>query len=256
MILNLGKAQLSVQNLTDDMRREIKKGERFCKNFKITKVLQKLCWIAMKRIAGESIKMTFLRESGKLAAALLYAVIFTEGINAEPVNWEIDPEHFSLAFEAEHIGYQKQLGFFLEASGEFRFDSDTREFFSGRVEVQANSIFTNNEDRDNHLKGRDFLNSRRHPIVLFEASEFLPNKDRTAGKLHGNLTLLGVTRSIVLDIILNKQAEYPFGHRKETLGVSANTIIDRSHWGMDYALSSKMVGDTVKLRFEFEAIQQ
>ena len=200
--------------------------------------------------------MRYEREAEKLVIALLSSIIFTEGTIAEPTTWEIDPEHFSLAFEADHIGYQQQLGFFLEASGEFQIDLDAGEFLSGRVEVKADSIFTNNEDRDDHLRGRDFLNSRRHPIVVFEASEFLPNEDWTEGKLHGNLTLLGVTLPIVLDISLNKQAEYPFGHRKETLGVSASTIVERSHWGMDYALSNEMVGDAVKLRFEFEAVQR
>ena len=200
--------------------------------------------------------MKYFREGGRLFLALLSAAILNEGVNAEPTNWQIDPEHFSVAFEAEHIGYQMQLGFFLEARGQFRFNSDTGELFSGRVEVEADSIFTNNEDRDDHLRGRDFLNSRRHPVVVFETNEFLSNEDWSEGKLHGDLTLLGVTLPIVLDISVNKQDKYPFGHRKETIGISATTIIKRSQWGMEYALSNDMVGDSVKLRFEFEAIQQ
>ena len=200
--------------------------------------------------------MKYLREGGRLFLALLSAAILNEGVNAEPTNWQIDPEHFSVAFEAEHIGYQMQLGFFLEARGQFRFNSDTGELFSGRVEVEADSIFTNNEDRDDHLRGRDFLNSRRHPVVVFETNEFLSNEDWSEGKLHGDLTLLGVTLPIVLDISVNKQDKYPFGHRKETIGISATTIIKRSQWGMGYGLSNDMVGDSVKLRFEFEAIQQ
>jgi len=200
--------------------------------------------------------MKYLREGGRLFLALLSAAILNEGVNAEPTNWQIDPEHFSVAFEAEHIGYQMQLGFFLEARGQFRFNSDTGELFSGRVEVEADSIFTNNEDRDDHLRGRDFLNSRRHPVVVFETNEFLSNEDWSEGKLHGDLTLLGVTLPIVLDISVNKQDKYPFGHRKETIGISASTVIERSKWGMDYGVSNDMVGDKVMLRFEFEAVQE
>ena len=48
----------------------------------------------------------------------------------QPVTWKIDPEHFSIVFEVDHIGYQSQLGLFLEGSGEFDFDPDTFEFFS------------------------------------------------------------------------------------------------------------------------------
>ena len=174
----------------------------------------------------------------------------------QPVTWEIDPEHFSIVFEADHIGYQSQLGLFLEGSGEFDFDPKTFEFFSGRVEIQAGSVFSNNDDRDDHLRGRDFLNSRRHPTILFEAGEFFPNQQRSGGELRGNLTLLGRTHPIILDVKLNKFAKYPFGHRKETIGISANTVIDRSIWGMDYGVSNDMVGNKVILRFEFEAVQE
>ena len=88
---------------------------------------------------------------------VFFCVIFLGGtIRAEPVNWEIDSEHFSIAFEADHIGYQSQLGLFLEAAGEFRFDVETLDLLSGHVEVQTGSIFTNNEDRDDHLRGEIF----------------------------------------------------------------------------------------------------
>ena len=100
------------------------------------------------------------------------------------------------------------------------------------------------------------MNSRRHPTILFEAVEFLPNLQRSGGELQGNLTLLGVTHPIILDVKLNKFAKYPFGHRKETIGISANTVIDRSIWGMDYGVSNDMVGNKVILRFEFEAVQE
>ena len=65
-----------------------------------------------------------------------------------------------------------------------------------------------------------------------------------------------MTHPIILDVKLNKIAEYPFGHRKKTIGISANTVIDRSIWGMDYGVSNDMVGNEVILRFEFEAVQE
>ena len=91
---------------------------------------------------------------------------------------------------------------------------------------------------------------------MFEATGFLPNEQRSGGDLKGDLTLLGQTHSITLDIKINKMAKYPFGHRKETLGVSATAELDRSQWGMDYGVSNDLVGDTIKLRFEFEAVQK
>jgi polyisoprenoid-binding protein YceI len=188
-----------------------------------------------------------------LLLALLFVVAPSQ---AEMQNWEIDPEHFSIVFAAEHIGYQQQLGFFLEGSGSFRYDPETMELESGTVEIQADSVFTNHDDRDDHLSGRDFLNVRRNPLIVFEASEFTPAGGGSGGKLMGNLTLIGETHPVTLDVTINKRATYPFGHRRETLGISASTTILRSRWGMDYGVSNDMVGDEVSLRFEFEALQQ
>ena len=71
----------------------------------------------------------------------------------------------------------------------------------------------------------------------------------------GDLTMLGETHPVTLDITLNKAAEYPISHEEYTLGVSASTTIQRSQWGMTYALDPLVVGDEVDLRFEFEAIE-
>ena len=193
----------------------------------------------------------------QFSLALLALSMFSVGqVQAEPADWEIDPEHFSIAFEAGHVGYQKQLGLFLEGSGSFRYDPEARELSSGRVEIQAGSIFTNLNARDNHLRGRDFLNARRNPLIVFEATEYAPGDDAVSGTLTGNLTLLGESHPVVLDVTINKQAEYPFGHRRETLGISAHTTILRSLWGMDYGVEGDLVGDEVTLRFEFEALRQ
>ena len=183
----------------------------------------------------------------------LFAVVHA---HAETAEWEIDPEHFSIAFEAGHIGYQNQLGLFLEGSGSFRYDPDTDTLESGRVEIQAESIFTNLRARDNHLRGRDFLNARRNPLIVFEAASCTPGTGPTSGTLTGNLTLLCETHPVELEVTINKQAEYPFGHRRETLGISAHTTINRSQWGMDYGVEDDLVGDEVFLRFEFEALRQ
>lgn len=175
--------------------------------------------------------------------------------SAEPADWKIDPEHLSVAFDVEHIGYQHQIGMFLEAGGSFRYDPETRELASGRFEVAAASVFTAHEKRDEHVRNNDFLDVDSHPTIVFEATGYTPGAG-DGGTLAGNLTLLGQTHPVELDVTINKRAKYPFGHGKETLGVSARTTIQRSRWGMDYAVSNNLVGDEVALRFEFEAIRQ
>mgnify|MGYP006273804323 FL=1 len=183
------------------------------------------------------------------------ALAIADSAGAEPADWEVDPEHVSVAFDVDHIGYQRQIGMFAEAGGSFRYDPETRELFEGRFSVQADSVFTAHQRRDEHIRNEDFLDADSHPEIVFVARQFVPAEDDT-GSLTGDLTMLGTTREVVLDVRINKRGKYPFGHGKETLGISASTTIQRSDWGMDYAVSNGLVGDDVALRFEFEAIRQ
>jgi polyisoprenoid-binding protein YceI len=182
-------------------------------------------------------------------------LLLTAPLAAAPATYRIDPEHFSIAFLVEHIGYEKLIGMFSKANGEFVYDEATRKLTSATVEVQAASVDTHHEPRDNHVRGGDFLNAEEHPVVRFVAREYQAS-DAGHGILRGDLTLLGQTHPVDVTVTLNKAAKYPFGHGKHTLGVSARAKLKRSQWGMSYGVGNKMVGDEVELLFEFEALRQ
>lgn len=181
---------------------------------------------------------------------------FTTTTRAEPATFEIDEEHFSIGFLVEHIGYADTLGQFLEAEGSFVYDETANTLTEGRVVIQADSVFTNHERRDEHLRNEDFLDIDAHDTIRFEATAWRPSGDTRSGTLEGELTLLGETRPVSLDVTINKGAEYPFGHGAYTLGISARATIKRSEWGMTYGVERELVGDEVELIFEFEAIRQ
>nr|WP_299245492.1 YceI family protein [uncultured Halomonas sp.] len=197
---------------------------------------------------------TALRSSLSIVAVTGGLLLGALPAQAEPHTYRIDPEHFSIGFLIDHIGYQKQLGMFLEGEGEFVYDEQTRTLSSGRVEIPAASLFTNHEKRDEHVLSDDFLNAKEYPAIVFEATDFSAESD-TQGSLTGDLTLLGETRPVTLDVTLNKAEKYPFGHEQYTLGLSARTTLSRSEWGMTYGVDNGMVGDEVELIFEFEAIR-
>ncbi|MBL8443195.1 MAG: YceI family protein [Zoogloeaceae bacterium] len=173
---------------------------------------------------------------------------------AAPQTYEIDPEHFAIGFSVLHVGYADVLGMFLKATGSFVYDEETRELVSGRVVVDAASVFSNHGKRDDHLRKGDFLATRNHPEIVFEATG-LEWENETRGKLSGDLTLLGKTRPLELTVKLNKAASYPFGHGKHTLGISATTTLLRSEWGMTYGIKGDLVADEVRMTFELEAIR-
>ncbi|PSF11210.1 YceI family protein [Marinobacter shengliensis] len=192
----------------------------------------------------------------KLATATLAAaLVFTAPLlQAEPTRFQVDDEHFSMVFEVMHIGYAPVMGMFREVKGEFVYDEQTGELSSGELAFKANSVFSNHGKRDDHLRNKDFLDTRRHKDITFTVTGFERTGDNT-GVVTGDLTLLGKTNPVDVDVTLNKADVYPFGHEEYTLGLSASTVIKRSDWGMTYGIDEGMVGDEVVLRFAFEAIK-
>lgn len=189
------------------------------------------------------------------ALAFPAALALSPAVMAEPKTFVIDDEHFSIVFEIMHIGYAPVMGMFRKVEGEFVYDEEARELSSGQLVFKSDSVYTNHEKRDNHVRDTDFLNSEEYPEITFTVTDFETTGENT-GKVTGDLEMLGQTNPVVLDVTLNKAAVYPFGHEEYTLGISASTTLKRSDWGMTYGLDQNMVGDEVTLRFGFEAIRE
>lgn len=191
----------------------------------------------------------------RLAALMLAASsLMALPAAAEPARWVIDPGNSSIGFSANHIGYKDVLGLFLEERGSFTFDEATRELSDLVFEVEAASVFTDNQARNQHLMSDDFLAAESHPLIRFVMTEALPATD-TSGTIKGDLTIRGVTRPAEVDVTLNRIAPYPWGGNY-VLGVSAEAVVRRSEFGSTYALEDGLVGDEIFLAFEVEAIRQ
>ena len=171
---------------------------------------------------------------------------------AEPARYDLDPEHLTIAFLVEHIGYAKMLGQFLTASGGYTFDPATGALSAARIVVETESVDTNHEARDGHLTSRDFLDSGTHPTMTFTAATAQRTGERTF-VVTGELELLGTRRPLVLEATLNKTAPYPIGARAEVMGVSLRGSVKRSEFGMTYGVADGLVGDDVEILIELEA---
>ncbi len=188
------------------------------------------------------------------ALGLATGALKTRPAAAEPARWAIDPGNSSIGFSADHIGYKNVLELFLEERGSFTYDEVTRELADLVFEVEAASVFTDNPARDRHLRSGDFLDADSHPLIRFVMTEARPATD-TTGTIRGDLTIRGVTRPVAVDVRLNRIAPYPWGNNY-VLGVSAETVIERSAFGSTYALEGGLVGDEITLTFEIEAVRQ
>lgn len=192
--------------------------------------------------------------SRSLAALTLGAAITLGALpaQAEFKRFEIDPDHFSVAARIMHAGYYTQTGLFTRGKGSFRYDAESGQLADVVVEIDAKSFFTGHRQRDDHVKGPDFLNSGEFPTITFKMTGYEKTGDNNA-KINGDLTIRGQTRPVSVDVILNKAADYPFGHGKYTLGLNGATVFARSDFGMTYALEGGLVADTVALELGFEA---
>ncbi len=187
-----------------------------------------------------------------IAAALTAA--FATTAHADMARYELDTEHTNVYFTIEHIGYARTLGIFTDLSGAFDYDVDMQELSDVAVTIDASSVNTFNDARDGHVRNKDFLHVSAHPDITFVASGGAPAGD-TTGTVTGDLTILGVTRPVTLDVTLNKVADYPFGHKREVLGLSMTTTILRSDFGMTYGVDNGLVGDEVRINIETEAMK-
>ena len=177
---------------------------------------------------------------------------------AQAARYELDPDHTTVAFLVDHIGYAKVLGMFRSARGSYRFDEATATLSDVRIEVETASVFSNQRKRDDHLKGPDFLNSGEFPRMVFTAASAKRTGDRTF-EVAGQLELLGKSQPLTLQATWNKSAESPMGgplRKPYVMGVSARGSFKRSAYGMNYAVANGWVGDEVPLIIEFEAVRQ
>jgi polyisoprenoid-binding protein YceI len=178
--------------------------------------------------------------------------VFAPIASGEPATYEIDAEHATVAFLVSHIGYANVLGRFTAVQGSFVFDEATGALDDVAVTVEAASVGTDHEARDEHVQNRDFLDAERYPEITFEADGAERTGERTF-EIAGKLTLLGKTQPLTLQATLNKSAAYPIGDRAHVLGVSARGRLARSEFGMTYALANGLVGDDVEIIVEIEA---
>ena len=193
-----------------------------------------------------------------LLAAVAVPVQAQAQAQAQAARYEIDPDHLTVAFLVDHIGYAKTLGMFRTARGSYSFDEGNARLSAVRIEVETASVFSNQRKRDEHLKGPDFLNSSEFPRMVFSADTARRTGERTF-EIAGQLQLLGKTQPLTLQATWNKSAESPmggFGRKPYLMGVSARGSFKRSAFGMNYAVANGWVGDEVALIIEFEAIRQ
>lgn len=173
------------------------------------------------------------------------------------MTWKIDPAHSEINFSVRHMMISNVRGRFEKFDGTVEFDEENPENSSVEVKIDAASINTREERRDNHLRSPDFLNVEEYPYITFKSKRIEQTSEDT-GRIIGDLTVRDVTREVVMDVDYAGKAKSPWG--TTSAGFSATTKINRKDWGLNWnqALETGgvLVGDELKVNIEIEIVKQ
>ncbi|MEV6836078.1 YceI family protein [Streptomyces sp. NPDC051133] len=171
-------------------------------------------------------------------------------------DYTIDPAHTTIGFVARHAMVTNVKGSFQDFTGTLHLDGANPAASTATLDVQMASIETGNADRDGHLKSADFFKIDEFPAMTFRSTkaEALGGDDY---RITGDLSLLGVTKTISIDLEFNGAAKDPFGN--DRVGFEGNAEILRSEWGLTWNAALEtggvLISDKIKLKFDISAIK-
>jgi polyisoprenoid-binding protein YceI len=187
----------------------------------------------------------------RLTAVIAIAVAsFTGGAARAADKYALDPAHTFVVFKITDLGYAHVVGWFTAVAGELTFDPADVTKSALNVTIKTASVDTHFAQRNKDLMSPDFLNVAEFPEMTFKSTSIEKTGDKT-GKVTGELTLIGVTKPVILDVTFTKVASNPFHNNTPTAGFEAHTVIKRSDFGMRAEIPN--IGDEVDISIDSQA---
>lgn len=188
----------------------------------------------------------------RMLAALAVALLLALTAAAQDT-WQLDPPHSSAQFSVRHLGVSTVRGAFTKVSGSMQYDAAMPGKSSIQVTIEAASVDTRVEMRDNDLRSANFLDVQKYPAITFQSKKV---ESAGSGKLKvtGDLTIHGVTKEVILDVDGPTPAiKDPMGKQRLRMGASATTKINRMDFGV--SADAGMVGDEITITLDVEMTQ-
>lgn len=174
----------------------------------------------------------------------LVAVLLLSVSSFAQTQWKVDPNHSSLNFNIEHSGISMVNGKFMDYTGSLTTNGDALTDANFDFTVKIESINTNVERRDNHLKSADFFEVEKYPEMTFKSTKILATGKPDKYLLYGELTIKGVTKDVIFDVHYGGTIKNDQG---EKLGLKAETTINRFDYNIDYDPTGAAVGKEVNI---------
>ena len=190
----------------------------------------------------------------QLVAVLVVAGSVLGGPSAWAATYAIDPDHSAVTFKIRHL-FSKTAGAFNQFEGSFDYEPGKPETWKAQAVIQAASIDTKVQKRDNHLRSKAFFEVEKYPTLIFNSTGVTDATDQNA-KLHGSLTIHGVTKPVVLDLTIHGVGKDPWGNTRA--GFTATTQINRKDFGITWNEVAEggglLLGDEVEITLEVEGL--
>lgn len=174
---------------------------------------------------------------------------------AHVTEYKIDPGHTLVGFNVRHF-FTKVPGRFKDFSGTIAFDDHNVANSQVDVIIQSTSVNTENERRDTHLRGGDFFMADSFPTITFKSTKVVPGPDNAA-LVHGDLTIRGITKPVILDArFIGVMDDSRMG--RKIAGFEGRTTINRKDfgivWNRTFDQGAVMLGDDVAIELNVEAV--
>ncbi|MEU6388927.1 YceI family protein [Streptomyces sp. NPDC046939] len=199
----------------------------------------------------------FSRKNDTTTATAATPAAVDPGLAALTGEYTVDPAHTTLGFVARHAMVTNVKGTFTDFTGALYLDGSDPAKSTASFDVQMASIDTGNADRDGHLKSADFFKTDEFPTMTFRttSAEALGGSDY---RVTGDLSILGTTKPITIDLEFNGSAKDPFGN--ERVGFEGKAELLRSEWGLTWNAALEtggvLISDKIKLNFDISAIKK
>jgi len=171
--------------------------------------------------------------------------------------WALDPTHSEVNFKVRHMMVSNVSGSFKNFNATVETEGDDLSSAKVHFTADVNSVSTNNEQRDSHLKTGDFFDAENHPQIIFDGDKMEKVDDQNY-KVHGNLTMRGVTKPITLKVEFGGIMKDPWGNDRAGFEVSGK--INRKDFGVSFGMVSEtgglMLGEEVAINANTEFVKQ
>jgi len=184
------------------------------------------------------------------------AVIAMMTGSAMAQTWNFDKAHSSIGFSVRHMVINRVYGHFSDYSGSVTFDGEDMSQATVNVTIQAASIDTDNEKRDEHLKSSEFFAVDQYPTITFMSENIIPGEDNTFTMV-GLLTIKGITKEVTLEGEMTGVLVDPWGNTRA--GFHAETTINRQDFNVSWSNALKdgslVAGNDVKIELNMELVK-